>query len=665
MLNLFCLIAGLAVCDCARAMNVIPQDSLLKKLDVVSQPHEKLCAYRNLADIYAGTPPEKGYLKHTIAEALKAGDKKAALEATADLACTYLKDGDPDSTSYYMDVIEKEFEPSEAKSCALTSLNLQKTSWQLKEEQIADDHFKEMLRSENKDNDVYRKIERTYLLAGRLIISHRFAEAKPYLDTLIPLARSLPWKYGYDILSRSLWLENYYCLGLGDGKGSVRIVKELIDRWTEYYTACYKTKRPFFKADSRYLQYYSALLINISDLSREEALFYLDMTRKYGERATDKLDRYNYFMSISNYYLSQGNYTKALPVNDSLIKYATVVAPYVVPGLYLTSSQMHEELGNCKEALECFKTYQSMNDSLKFGKISEQLNKLQVKYDVDKLTYMNTQLEIKNKRILLLCVSAGLILAIVICFYLYYIFKKEERMKNRLCALNRKAEESEKMKMAFINSICHEIRTPLNSIVGFSDLIFDESLDAETRKSFTGLIRENSAVLTSLVEEMIEVAKLDASEEEFPREPVNISLVCRSEMDKLEEAGVSPAIECRLDIPEEASVISTNSKYLSFVIEHLLGNALKFTDSGNVTLRYREDEARHELVLSVSDTGCGIPPGSREAVFDRFVKLDSFKRGNGLGLYLCRGIVKRLSGKIYIDPEYAEEGTRVVIVLPA
>ena len=136
-------------------------------------------------------------------------------------------------------------------------------------------------------------------------------------------------------------------------------------------------------------------------------------------------------------------------------------------------------------------------------------------------------------------------------------------------------------------------------------------------------------------------------------------------MDKLGEAGVSPAIECRLDIPEEASVISTNSKYLSFVIGHLLGNALKFTDSGNVTLRYREDEARHELILSVSDTGCGIPVESREAVFDRFVKLDSFKRGNGLGLYLCRLIVKRLSGKIYIDPEYGEEGTRVVIVLPA
>ena len=663
MRHLLCLIVVLAVYHCAPAMNVSPQDSLLNKLEVISQPLERMYIYRNLSDIYAGTPLEKEYLKHTITEASKTDDKESRLEAMTDLACAYIQDGNMDSTSYYMDTIEKEFEPSEAKSCGLTYLNLRKISWQLKEEKIADDKFKEMLQSENAGNDVYKKIEKTYLLAGRLIVNHRFKEVKPYLDTLIPLARSLPWKYGYTIISMSLWLENYYYLGLRDGKGSIRVVKELLDQCTNYYTTYYKSKRPFFKAGSRYLQYYSSLLINIRDLSEEEALFYLDMAKKYGEHATDAFDRYNYFMAISNYNLSHDNYTKALPINDSLIKYASAVAPYVVPGLYLTSSQMNEELGKYKDALDCLKTYQSLNDSLRFGKISEQLNELQVKYDVDKLTYKNTQLEIKNKRIMLLCVSAGLILAVVICFYLYYIFKKEKRMKEKLYALNLKVEESEKMKTAFIHSICHEIRTPLNAIVGFSDLIFDESLDAETRKDFIGLIRENSTVLTSLIDEMIEVARLDVSEEEFPCEPVNVSLVCRSEMDKLAEADIFSAIECRLDVPEEASIISTNSKYLSFVIGHLLGNALKFTDSGNVTLCYSEDEARRELSLSVSDTGCGIPIESQEAVFDRFVKLDSFKRGNGLGLYLCRLIVERLSGKIYIDPAYVD-GTRVVVVLP-
>ena len=99
------------------------------------------------------------------------------------------------------------------------------------------------------------------------------------------------------------------------------------------------------------------------------------------------------------------------------------------------------------------------------------------------------------------------------------------------------------------------------------------------------------------------------------------------------------------------------------VLEHLLSNANKFTETGYISLELKADEKKKLVYIYVTDTGCGIPLEKQEEVFNRFLKLDTFVPGNGLGLYLCRLIVKRLTGEIKIDPEY-NEGTRVIVTLP-
>ena len=99
------------------------------------------------------------------------------------------------------------------------------------------------------------------------------------------------------------------------------------------------------------------------------------------------------------------------------------------------------------------------------------------------------------------------------------------------------------------------------------------------------------------------------------------------------------------------------------VIEHLLNNANKFTEEGVIALGYKVNLSKNQICISVTDSGCGIPKEKQEEVFNRFSKLDTFVPGNGLGLYLCRLIVKRLDGEIKIDPEYTD-GTRVVVNLP-
>lgn len=233
-------------------------------------------------------------------------------------------------------------------------------------------------------------------------------------------------------------------------------------------------------------------------------------------------------------------------------------------------------------------------------------------------------------------------------------------MKAELKVLNRKAQESEKMKQAFINSICHEIRTPLNSIVGFSDLIMNEDIDEEMRQEFPAEIQKSTLLLTGLVNSMLEVANLDVSEDKLPCEPTDIRNICIQEIEK-----ISPklGIKYQLDIAEDTLLITTNAAYLTMVIEHLLNNANKFTEKGFITLGYKVNHSNDQICISVADSGCGIPKEKQEEVFNRFSKLDTFVPGNGLGLYLCRLIVKRLDGEIKIDPDYTE-GTRVIVNLP-
>lgn len=339
---------------------------------------------------------------------------------------------------------------------------------------------------------------------------------------------------------------------------------------------------------------------------------------------------------------------------------AKILAPQNLPGLFNTVSQLYEKKKDYPNALKYYKNSYYIQDSLSTNDARQQLNELQVKYDVNTLNSEKAALEIKNKKTLIISLSTLLILVIGVCSYLYFSLKKEKRMKAELKVLNRKAQESEKMKQAFINSICHEIRTPLNSIVGFSDLIMNEDIDEETRREFPAEIQKSTQLLTGLVNSMLEVANLDVSEDKLPCEPTDIRNICIQEIEK-----ISPklGIKYQLDIAEDTLLITTNAAYLTMVIEHLLNNANKFTEKGFITLGYKVNHSNDQICISVADSGCGIPKEKQEEVFNRFSKLDTFVPGNGLGLYLCRLIVKRLDGEIKIDPDYTE-GTRVIVNLP-
>ena len=248
--------------------------------------------------------------------------------------------------------------------------------------------------------------------------------------------------------------------------------------------------------------------------------------------------------------------------------------------------------------------------------------------------------------------------------------KRLKKMHRKLMIANEevkkqseKATESEKMKTAFLNSICHEIRTPLNSIAGFSELITDESLDAVTREEFKDLILNNSTTLLSIVNNILELSELVSSYEPLPVEPTDIYGLCVEEMEILKEKILNSDILCITEADKKEIIIPTNAFYLSRVIGNLLSNAAKFTEKGTITLTCQIDEDQEVVVISVTDTGIGIPTDKQEWVFERFTKVDDFKPGTGLGLYICRIIIQRLGGNISIDTCYTK-GCKVLVCRP-
>ena len=639
-------------------------DSLLHQLQCTHSSPERIQIYRNLADVYLDEPEAKMYLLKMYQEALKINDKESALNALGDIIIEELNTLNKDSLSKYINCIKKIASPKELQSL-LPLYHMRIFEAQCFSAQRDEAIEKELNLMDSKEgaNTIYKEIATAYTIGTSFYTNQKNKEASPYLEKSLKLTEALPIKIKNNYQKRIIWKLCMSYSKSGRKQEATELTKNLINMVELEYRKDYQKQRPFYKIDAYRIQYYSFMISNLEQLTPKEENYYWERTQQIGKKLTNDFDRYNYYLCASNYYTNSdihNDLSKAIAANDTLIRIAWTLAPQNLPGLLDTNSRLYEAKKDYQNALRCNKLSHHIQDSLSTNDARQQLNELQVKYDVNTLNSEKAELEIKNKKTLIISLSTLLIVVIGVCSYLYFSLKREKKMKAELKVLHRKAQESEKMKQAFINSICHEIRTPLNAIVGFSDLIMNEDIDEEMRREFPAEIQKSTRQLTGLVNSMLEVANLDVSEEKLPCEPTDIRNICIQEMER-----ISPklGIKYELDITEDTLLIPTNAQYLTMVIEHLLNNANKFTEKGFIKLGYKVNHSNDKICISVTDSGCGIPEEKREEVFNRFSKLDSFVPGNGLGLYLCRLIVKRLDGEIIIDPDYTE-GTRMIVNLP-
>ena len=234
-----------------------------------------------------------------------------------------------------------------------------------------------------------------------------------------------------------------------------------------------------------------------------------------------------------------------------------------------------------------------------------------------------------------------------------------KQTEQELIAAKERAEESNKLKSAFLANMSHEIRTPLNAIVGFAKLIGEVETEEE-KQQFIDIIDVNSELLLQLINDILDISKIEAGTLEFRFRPMNLNDLCRSELE-VHKPRVKPGVELVFEERVANVEIVCDQNRLAQVISNLLNNAGKFTEEGEI--RFGFDLKDGCVEFFVQDTGMGIPPEKARNIFDRFVKLNDFVSGTGLGLAISKMIVEKLDGTIGVDSEPGK-GTRFHFSIP-
>ncbi|WP_106830897.1 sensor histidine kinase [Parabacteroides pacaensis] len=225
-----------------------------------------------------------------------------------------------------------------------------------------------------------------------------------------------------------------------------------------------------------------------------------------------------------------------------------------------------------------------------------------------------------------------------------------------------KIKQSHHLMSAFFANMNHEIRTPLNAIVGFSSLLAEAETEEEKR-SYRFVIETNTQLLLNLIDDILESSKIEAESFRFTCVEVDVNQLLEGIERNMSQACNDKNIFLSFTSRISRCVIVSDPFRLTQVINHLIKNAMKFTAEGSVNFGYylQEDSSIH---FFVKDTGCGIPQDKQEAIFERFVKLDSFAQGTGLGLYVCKMIIDKLGGRMGVRSEVGN-GAYFWFTLPA
>ncbi|MCE5321045.1 MAG: ATP-binding protein [Bacteroidales bacterium] len=223
-----------------------------------------------------------------------------------------------------------------------------------------------------------------------------------------------------------------------------------------------------------------------------------------------------------------------------------------------------------------------------------------------------------------------------------------------------KAEESDRLKSAFLSNMSHEIRTPLNGIVGFASLLTDPDYSESEKTEFANIINTNSKILMALISDILDLSRIESNSMSFEFSKFDLSQQINETIDSY-KLSLPEGIELTSDVPKEPLLIFADSIRNRQILNNLINNAIKFTPKGKITVGYKETEKGVEIF--VKDTGKGIKEDQQSKIFERFYKADEFTTGTGLGLSICKAIVQKFAGEIWVESKN-EKGASFHYTIP-
>lgn len=667
------------------ANNATTKEALSMSLKSASSTEKKLETLTNLMDI-SRQEEQVEYAKELYKEALADNNDHYKEVALTEILRFYVNNDIKDSTSVYMEKARQELK-GKARDFLVTYMQtiidvrvVFYTEGEDRKKLI--EQYRLKLETDKKLSSL-EKMSINYVLgmaySNRIepgneeelqkMVSERFKE-------VIALSENIPLQYSYLFRLNSFSILTLYS---PDTSEQIKYAIRYLDMQNEYAETKEMKKRPYV-TKRHLLNAYSSLALSAKTLGKDIATSYyrhfMELNGKYPEDAGFSAE-YDRFYTSLNFYRLIEDYPKSIKYCDSIIHYFRHSGLKIDLSEHVVSTlkdkiDMLDSLHLYKEAFYAHKEYATLVDSARMKNINDKLEDLEIKKRVDELVIEKKALEIdlqKSHNQLYLFLSLFILAissAVFVAFRLWKInslYKKLQESNRQVILASEKAQESERMKNAFIKNMCHEVRTPLNAINGFAELITAEDISLEEKQDFSKIIFENCNHITSMMNSVLEIAQLDSNKDDLPLSTVNIHLLCSCEMEQIKRLYGKPGIEYKLEGNREKDLAFTNQSHFSLILSHLLNNANKFTEKGNITLSYNPEEEQNRMVISITDTGCGISADKREWIFERFTKANDFVPGSGLGLYLCRQIAHRMKGNICVDPDYTT-GLRIILTIP-
>ncbi len=546
-------------------------------------------------------------------------------------------------------------------------------------------HYKKALQIYRADDNMAGIAQILNNLGLLYIDWENYDEARKYFDESLPIEKSLNNKSGIATAYNNI--------------GIIYAGLENTNKAVEYY----EMSLALYEEDGDKSGIATALN-NLGDLylnagETELAIVMLKKSLALQKSLADKNGLAIAYNTLSQLFLKTGELETSRKYNDSSFAIASQTgAGELLIAIYETYSRIFEAKSKKTLALEYLKKYMAIKDSLYKQTLHQQLAEVKARYELEQkeqeIELLNskdrlTQLDLENKqnivqrqRFVMMITIAGLITLLILLFIVkkqvkqkkaaYTILDKQnteiKKSREELLVAKEKAEESDKLKSVFLANISHELRTPLNGILGFTDVLRTE-LDDPEYKDMANIIHNSGNRLLDTLNSIIDLSIIESQKMEIEYTEISLFKWMAEQTALFMAAASSKNLDLIAEIEDESTLVSSDLRLLTNLLNNLIDNAIKYTYEGGINIKAsvinNKEDAR--LKLEVIDTGIGIEEDKVQRIFDKFRQASEGQsrkfEGAGLGLTLCQKYVEILGGEISLESR-VDYGSHFTVLIP-